>query len=136
MTTATPGATPWRLTTGIMSGMAVEAMKWSPDSTRLAFVGDTETGGIYEAWTVPISGASAPAKVSGTIVSGGNVSTGAGISWTPDGGRVIFVADRTTDEVYELFSSDARGGVTPRKLSGTLTTGGDVAIFAVTSLGH
>lgn len=48
-----------------------------------------------------------------------------GLQFSPDSSRVLFFGDRSTDEVFEIFTVPSGGG-TVTKLNGTLPTGGDV----------
>ncbi len=48
------------------------------------------------------------------------------------GGRVLYVADQLTNDVFELFAVPSDGSAPPVKLSGTLVTGGDVISFRAT----
>jgi Tol biopolymer transport system component len=50
---------------------------------------------------------------------------------TPDGSRVLYVADQDTDDVLELYSAPIGGGASPIKLNGALVSGGDVAANAL-----
>ncbi len=55
----------------------------------------------------------APYKISGSMVAGGSVSFFAA---SPDGSRVVYVADQSTDEVFDLYSVPVGGG-SPTQLS-------------------
>ena len=48
-----------------------------------------------------------------------------GIQFSPDGSRVLYLADQDTDEVDELYSVPAAGG-TPVKLNSALPSGGNL----------
>ncbi|MBK8915822.1 MAG: PD40 domain-containing protein [Phycisphaerales bacterium] len=136
VTTAVPGAAPTRLTSGLTTGQAVESFTWSPDSRWIAFIGDTATPSTYEAWYVPADASDVPGLLSGSMVSGGNASVTAGAAWTADSARVLFVADRSTDEVFELFATDIGANSIPRRLGGAMVTGGDVQLFRAAALGQ
>ena len=43
-------------------------------------------------------------KVSGTLVSGGDVDRK--FSWAPDSSRIAYVADQDSDETDELYTSE------------------------------
>ena len=74
----------------------------------------------------------APVKLSGTLVSGGNVSD---FAVSDPAGRVVFIADRETNNVNELYST-AIGGGTITKLSGSMVTGGNVTSFRLSPNGQ
>jgi Tol biopolymer transport system component len=66
--------------------------------------------------------AAAPVKVSGTMVTGGNVDVSQFAVAPGSVKRAIFVADRETNGLTELWSTPVTGGTTV-KLSGTVTAG-------------
>lgn len=136
VTTAVPGAAPTRLTSGLTTGQAVESFTWSPDSRWIAFIGDTATPSTYEAWYVPADASEAPGLLSGSMVSGGNADVTAGAAWTADSARVLFLADRSTDDVVELFATDIGANSVPRRLGGVMTSGGDAQLFRAAALGR
>ncbi len=67
-------------------------------------------------------------QVSGALVFNGNVIN---FAWAPDSSRLVYRADQSTDEVFELFASAPDGGAVNVNISGTLTAGGDVFGFAL-----
>jgi Tol biopolymer transport system component len=96
---------------------------FSPDSSRVLYVADQTTNGVDEIFSVPSAGGVAT-KLNGPLVAGGDV-TSIGLAFSPDGSRVLYRADQTTDELYEIFSVPSAGGVAT-KLNGSLVVGGDV----------
>lgn len=81
------------------------------------------------ALTCGVALAASPVKLSGSMAVGGDVTSGAFAIAPGAIKRAIFIADRETNSLTELWSTPATGG-TPVKLSGTLPTGS----FGVTSL--
>ena len=71
-------------------------------------------------YSAPIGGG-AVTKLSGTRVAGGDVQSGFTIS--ADGARVVFRADKDTDEMFELYSAPIAMANATIKLSGTLVSG-------------
>jgi Tol biopolymer transport system component len=71
----------------------------------------------------PIAVSAAPVKLNGSLVVGGDVDPS--FRFSTDGGRVLYAADQTTDEVFELYSVSSAGGST-LKLNGAMVNGGDV----------
>ena len=65
-----------------------------------------------------------PIKLNMALPSGGEV-TDVGLQFSPDGSRVLYLADQETNGVIELYSVAAGGG-TPVKLNTALPSGGDV----------
>jgi Tol biopolymer transport system component len=97
----------------------------SPDSSRVVYTADQDADNVFEIFSVPIAGGT-PVKLNGSMVANGDVAVApAGRAISPDGSRVVYVADQDTDEVLEVFSVPIAGG-TPVKLNGPMATGGDV----------
>ncbi len=91
---------------------------WSPDGTRVAVAGELDSNGVTELYVVPADGSEPPAKLSGEMVAGGELSTSTNLfPWSPDGARLAFIADKLTDGDSELFVSDGAGGTEPRRVS-------------------
>jgi Tol biopolymer transport system component len=97
---------------------------FSPDGSRVVYCADQQTALVHELYSVP-SGGGANTKLNGVLVNGGDVDP-LGTRFSPDGSRVLYVADQDTDEAPELYSVPAAGG-TPLKLNGPLVLGGRVA---------
>ncbi len=91
------------------------------DGARVVYRASQEAVGVFELYSVPIDAGSPPVKLNGPMVAGGDVAfPGESIFVSPDGERVLYIADQTTDEVYELFSAPSDGSSAPVKLNGTL----------------
>jgi Tol biopolymer transport system component len=103
--------------------------QFSPDGSRIAFVGDMLADERFELFVAPIDASSAPVPVSGSLADGGDVDVDE-FSWSPDGRRLAFLADKVTDGVNELFVVDAAGGAEPLAVSSVLVEGGQVEGFA------
>ncbi len=71
-------------------------------------------------------------KISGSIPDSGDVPdrNSAEAAFSPDGRYVVFVADRDTDEMFELYSVRREGGE-PVKLNPPLVNGGNVTLFQI-----
>jgi Tol biopolymer transport system component len=96
----------------------------SPDGNRVLYLGDQDADNVFEIFSVPVGGGTR-VQLNGTLATGGDVLVN-GLDISPDGSRVLYYADETTDEVFEAFSVPLTGG-TPTKLNGTLAVGGDVS---------
>jgi Tol biopolymer transport system component len=111
----------------VVDGDAKLYFKISPDSSRVVFVADQTTDGVDELFSVPIDGGSV-INISGPMVLGGNIfnpTADAGFFISPDSSRVVFIADKTDDTVYQLYSVPIAGG-TVVNISGSMVSGGDV----------
>jgi len=77
----------------------------------------------------PLQNGGNPVRLNGTLPTGGWV-VDEGVQATPDGLRVVYLADQDTLGVRELYSVDAGGGPTT-KLNPPLVSGGSVANFLI-----
>src|SRR5262245_34155482 len=66
-------------------------------------------------------------RLSGAMPPGGDVRSHA---VSPDGKRVVYLADQDSDEVVELWSVPTAGGP-PVQLNGSLVSAGDVSKFRI-----
>ena len=101
-----------------------EGLQFSPDSSRVLYLADQVTNNVNELFSVPSAGGIIR-RLNGPLVANGDVFA-AGLQFSPDSSRVLYLADQTTDTVNELFSVPSAGGVTT-KLNGQLVTNGDVS---------
>jgi Tol biopolymer transport system component len=106
-----------------IGGSVAADFEFSPDGSRVLFAAPTNLSSRLELFAVATSGGE-PLLLSGAMVAGGSVAPGTG-RFTPDGGRVLYIADQLTDEQFELFSVDSNGG-TAFRISGPLVEFGDV----------
>jgi len=91
----------------------VDTSKISPDSTRVVLT--SAAGGLVELYSVPIVGGTLT-KLNSTLQPSGEV---AGFRISPDGTRVVYAADQTTDGIYELYTVPIIGG-SVTKISGAM----------------
>jgi Tol biopolymer transport system component len=119
------GGTAVHLTGELVAGRNIEpeSIQFSPDDSQILYLADQDTNGVYELYVVPSEGGTS-VKLNGQLVTGGDVERD-GPQFSPDGSRVLYVADQDTNGVYELYIVPSEGG-TPVKLNGQLVTGGDV----------
>jgi Tol biopolymer transport system component len=97
--------------------------RFSPDSSRVAYVADQDADEVLELYSVASSGG-ATLKLSGPLPVSGDVDASSPV-FSPNSSRIIYRADQQTDQVFELYSVPATGGATT-KLNGTLVNGGDI----------
>ncbi len=119
-----------KLNASLVTGGNVIDFAISPNSVSVVYLADQTTVGVFQIYLaqvlVPGSGSVTP--LNGTLVSGGNVTT---FAVTPNSAAVIYRADQTTNNVFELYQV---AFVTPTqsvKLNGTLTAGGNVSTFTI-----
>lgn len=106
--------------------------KISPDSTRVAYRTNQDNNSIIELYSANIDGSGLRIKLNNPMVSGGSAS--AGYDFSPDGTRLVYIADQNVDEIYELFSVGVLSGAASSvKLNSTLVPSGDVLSFKITA---
>lgn len=100
-----------------------DGVKWSPDSSRLAF--ECIPGGGYFEIGVVLSNGTGFTQVSAAGPTGDATT----FSWAPDTSRLAYMAQQSTPGVVELYTSfpDGTGNV---KVNGALAGGGNVTKFA------
>ncbi|MER6808139.1 S9 family peptidase [Spirillospora sp. NPDC000708] len=74
----------------------------SPDGTTIAY--SSNVTGSFDLWTIPVVGGAA------RRVAGLDERSVWQIAWTPDGGSLVFTADRNGDEQYRIYQVAAGGG--------------------------
>ena len=96
----------------------------SPDGSTVVYLADQEQNERFELYRVPIDGSAAPVKLSGALVTSGDVSPSFQIS--PDGQWIVYVADQLTNNRNELFAGPLDGSSPALRVSGPLVAGGQV----------
>jgi Tol biopolymer transport system component len=102
---------------------------FTPDGARALYLASGQSGGRIELFSVPLDASSPPARLSGPFVAGGNVRTDAGgFVISPNGARVVYLADQDLDERFELYSAHPDGSAPAMKISGLLGADRDVEL--------
>jgi len=123
------GSAPQRLLSNPTSGDEdVLSFSIDPTSNYVVFRGDTDTDEVFELFSSPIDDSSPAVNLSGPLVANGDVTTPYSI--TPDGQKVLFVADKDTDGVEELYGVPITGG-TPTKLNPSFPSGARVDALTI-----
>lgn len=119
---------PQRLLPPLPSGREVKGeLALSPDGTRVLYLTDARADEVFELVSTRIADG-ASVILSGAMVAGGDVALALdpepSFRISPDGTRVVFLADRVQDEVVEYWSAPIDGSSPPVRLhaplSGTL----------------
>ena len=119
------------------SFVQLDTVRISPDGTRVAYVADEEANplfDLFELYTVPIDGSASPVRVSGALVSGGDVEPD--FQFSPDGSWLVYRADQVLNNRIELFSVPADGSLSARRLNTTLANDRDVKSFGISPDGE
>jgi len=107
---------------------------WSGDGDWLAYRAQQRFPSKIELFSA-LPDSSANILISSNVVDGGNVKAPEGdtFQWTRDSTRIVYAADQDEDQTFELYVAAADGGLANTRLSGALTTQGDVVNFSLTS---
>ena len=104
-----------------------------PDGTRVVYVADADSDEKFELFVVPVDGSAEPLELNGALVAGGDVELPGSANpldvpfvISPDGARVVYLADQDEDGMSELFSVPIDRSTEPIQISGALVAGGDV----------
>jgi len=118
-----PSRGPVRLTPFPLPGDHVWSLEISANSRRVVY---QVFGGLQEIYSVPIDGSAKPVRLNSSLA--GRVATGR-FDVSPDGTRVVYVADQDQFGRYELYSVPIDASASPVKLNGPLVAGGDVLFY-------
>ena len=117
------GGEPVRLNGSLVTGGDVSEMFVRPDGDRVLYLADQEVDERLELFSVS-AGGGPESKLNGALVQGGNVLA-SGVTFSPNGARVLYMADQEQEQRFELYSVPTLGG-SPVRLNATLANGGDV----------
>lgn len=116
-----------------VSGGDVGNFYVSPNG-RVVYVGDLTTNEVREIYSVPADGSAPQITLNDPPVSGGNANAPG--AFTPDGNRVLYSGDLTTQGVVELYSAPVDGSAPQVKINNTPVAGGNLGSVAVTPDGN
>jgi len=98
------------------------------DSSTVVYISDLDGGSRREGFSVPITGGT-PVQLTPDMVPGGGMF-GSALQSSPDGSRVVYVAEQEVDNKKEIYSVPVGGG-TPIKLNQPLSAGGVNGHFVI-----
>jgi hypothetical protein len=107
----------------------VTAFAITGDETRVVFLADRDNDDVFQLYSVPLNGSTAPIRISTDLGASSKDVTSFLISL--DSTRVVYLADQDTDEVFELYSVPVAGGTVAKLSGGTMVSGGDVLEFNI-----
>lgn len=94
-----------QLNAPLVAGGNIRAFKISPDGQRVLYVADQNTPGVFELFSVAISGGTVE-KVNGTLIAGGSVKSGLfDFQFSPDSRSIYYLADQEIAGLTELFTA-------------------------------
>ncbi len=120
---ATPGVTT-KISRPLPNGGAVSSFEFSPDGASIAYVADADTLGRQELYLVHLGSSDPGVKLNDTLQAAGDVRPP--IEFSPDGTKVLYVADRDTDGAFQLFLADVANPGAPAVVNGPLVALGSV----------
>lgn len=89
----------------LVTGGNIRSFAISPDNTRVLYVADQNSVGVFELFSVPIGGGTAE-RINAPLVLGGSVSAAPqDLQFSPDGRIVYYLADQETDNLTELYAA-------------------------------
>ncbi|NNJ11536.1 hypothetical protein EKD04_014460 [Chloroflexales bacterium ZM16-3] len=97
----------------------------SPNSSRVVYRADQDSDGVFELYSVLITGG-LTTKLNGAMVNNGNTSS---FEIAPNSSRVVYIADEMTDQVQNLYGVPLTGGTRTQLTSSTSAISGDVINF-------
>ena len=107
------GSAPTLVTTlPVADRIPTQGLRWAPDGSRIGFsaglegVGDPDHFRLFT--VVPTAGAT-PALLSPQVVPLDGNAPDSGWTWAPDASRILYVAQPTANDPYDLFVATADG---------------------------
>jgi len=97
----------------------------------LIYRADQDVNDVNELYSVNLPNSATRTKLNDTLPVGGDVDS-FHYKITPDGSRVVYLADQTVDDVLEMYVVPIGGGVSIKR-NDPLATDGDVSSFAISS---
>lgn len=104
----------------------VATFAWAPDGSRILYLADQVTDGVFELFTARPDG-------SDNVVVSGLLAPDEGVvdfRWMSDASSIAYRADQLVNGRFELFLTSPGGGPASAAISGPLVDQGDVFAFA------
>lgn len=101
--------TPINVSNLSIAGTRVQDIFWSPASNRIAYIADAVVVGRNDLYLVDLANPASPGSprnISPPLAGVANDISPNDVVWSPNGARIAYRADATTDGVFELFAVD------------------------------
>ena len=121
-----------KLNPPLVAGRAVRSFALTPDATAVVYIADQDQDDVFELYRVSLSAPGVSTKLNGQLVLCGLAVCGDVMEFavTPDSSAVVYIADQTADDVFELFRT-VLATAANSKLNPAFTTGQNVDAFVV-----
>ena len=121
-----------KLNPPLPAGRTVQSFALTQDATAVVYIADQDQNDVFELYRVNLTSPGSSTKLNPQLALCGLAVCGdvTGFAVTPDNSAVVYIADQTADEVFELF----RTGLTSTansKLNPDFTAGQNVDAFAI-----
>lgn len=114
---------------GTVLGQGVSTFRVTPDGTRVVYRATKDTASFSEIYSASATAVGASIKLSGAIITGGDTTPRLNI--TPDGQRVVFIANKDSATVLELYSAPVNAANAAVKISDPAPGGFFTPAFAL-----
>ncbi|NJM08071.1 hypothetical protein HC891_20605, partial [Candidatus Gracilibacteria bacterium] len=124
------GGTPVKLNVPPGAFGGIERFEISADSARVVFLiqNAPNSDSVFELYSAPLAGGSAPIKLSDEMVDDGDVDL---FGITSNSNFVVFIADSLIEDTFEIFSTPVDGTGDPNLLNNLMVDDGDVDSFVI-----
>ena len=121
-----------KLNPPLPAGRRVERFALTPDATAVVYIADQDQNDVFELYRVNIASPGSSTKLNGPLALCGLAVCGnvTDFAVTPDNSAVVYIADQSADDVFELFRT-VLGSLANSKLNPNFSTGQNVDAFAV-----
>lgn len=128
---ASDGDFSFRLSDDLVPGGDVQpgGLQFSPSGSHVLYLASQRALNVVELFSVDINRTTSAQRLSGNLIAGGDVIPES-LQYSPDGSRVLYLADQLTNGKVELFSVASFGGPTVR-LNLDLPSGGEIVADSI-----
>ena len=118
-----------KLSAALIDSTGVVAFRVTPDGSRVVYRASVDTLGVSEIYSASATAVGPSIKLSGALVAGGFTSSR--LDLTPDGQRVVFLANKDSATLQELYSAPINAANAAVKISDPAAAGFTAFSFAL-----
>ena len=121
-----------KLNPALPAGRTVQSFALTPDATAVVYIADQDQNDVFELYRVNLASPGSSTKLNGQLALCGLAVCGdvTQFAVTPDNSAVVYIADQTADDVFELFRT-VLTSLANSKLNPNFAAGQNVDAFAV-----